>query len=174
MGQMDQWEQQFRQLQIRYEKFFNGAEAIPPEEMRDQLGRQLKMLHNARLNSSETFRLGSLEARFNSYSELFNRRQRHAEEGKSRAAAARMAEEQGPDPSAGITIGTRADSEAVNALYAGLAQGPRAPKFDLDSFGSYLERQATLIRQKTGCEKVQFRIEQDGDKPRLKAKAIRD
>ena len=171
---MDHWELGFRQLQIDYEKFFNGADPIPPEESRRRLGAQLKHLRNSRLSSAEQFRLGTLEARFNSYGELFNRRQRQVEEGLNRAAAARAAHSDGPDPHQGVTVGSRVGSDAVHALYTGLSQGGQPPKFDLASFGEYLEHQAALIRQKTGCEKVQFRIEPDGQKMRLKAKPIRD
>jgi hypothetical protein len=174
-GMMDRWEVQFRQLQIDYEKFFNGAETIPPETERNRLGAELRRLRNSRLSSAEQFRLGTLEGRFNSYSELFNRRQRQVEQGLHRAAARQAAgKSAGLDPRQGVTVGTQVESAAVDALYTGLSKGARPPKFDLDSFGKYLEHQATLIRQKTGCEKVQFRIEQDGDKMRLKAKPIRD
>jgi hypothetical protein len=171
---MDRWEVQFRQLQIEYEKFFNGAETIPPDEARRKLETDLRQLRNARLSSAERFRLGTLEARYNSYSELFNRRQRQFEQGAHRAGLAKVKGETGPDARQGVTVGSSLGNDAVQALYVGLSQGAKAPKFDLASFGEYLERQARLIRQKTGCEKVQFRVEQDGEKMRLKAKPVRD
>ena len=78
------------------------------------------------------------------------------------------------DPREGITLGGSFDSEAVEALYQGLASGPDAPKFDLDSFQTYLDRQATALREKTGCSQVQFRLAAEDGKIKLKARPIAD
>jgi len=65
----------------------------------------------------------------------------------------------------------------VAALYHGLAGGDagdkrEGPRFDLASFGSYLERQAAAIRVKTGCEEVQFRLAAEDGKLKLKARPL--
>jgi hypothetical protein len=65
------------------------------------------------------------------------------------------------------------DPAAVEALYHGLAAGPgEGPRFDLASFGSYLERQAAALHGRTGCTAVQFRLAEEDGKLKLKARPI--
>lgn len=173
---IDQLERDFRDLQIEFERFFNGAVVIPPETRRQQLQDSLRRVRNSPfLTSADSFRLGTFEARFNSYNELFNRRLRDREEGRRGPAARPVEAERSPhDVRQGVAIGEAPDAAAVEALYTGLAKSGRPPKFDLDSFGTYLAHQAAAIRQKTGCAEVQFRLEDDDDgSVRLKARPIR-
>ena len=64
-------------------------------------------------------------------------------------------------------------AEAVEALYQGLASRPGdGPKFDLDSFEKYLARQVAALREKTGCDQVQFRLAEEDGKLKLKARPV--
>lgn len=169
---LDRFEANLQRLRVEFEKFFNGALALPPDELRQQLSDELRRLRGiSQLSSVDQFRLNGAEARFNSYHELFNRRLRDLEEGRAAAPVA-VPEIRKHDPRRGVEIGERADAEAVESLFAGLAAGPTPPKFDLDTFGRYLEKQAATIRQKTGCKTVRFRLEDDAGKIRLKAKPV--
>ena len=173
---LDHLGRDIQQLRVDFERFFNGALPFPPEELRGRVQAQIRNLRGmANLATAvDTFRLGDLEARFNSYNELFNRRLRDAEEG--RLAAVRPAPPPAPrkyDPAQGIVFGDRVDPEAVEALYQGLAAAPGgSPRFDLDSFQTYLSRQATAIREKTGCTQVQFRLALEDGKVKLKARPV--
>ncbi|MCH9648555.1 MAG: hypothetical protein K0U98_09965 [Deltaproteobacteria bacterium] len=171
---LDLFERALRQLQVEYEKFFSGALPLPPEDDQQSLRFELRRLRSlSQLGSADLFRLGGLEARFNSYSELFNRRLRDFEEGRSRRARAQLAENAALDPQAGIVVGGSLKAGAVEALYTGLSRGGAAPKFDLGTFENYLQRQLQGIRQKTGCSEVQFRLEKQDGKIKLKAKPMK-
>jgi hypothetical protein len=209
-----------QQLRVDFERFFSGALHHPPEELRHRIQAQLRQLRNASaMTAVDRFRLGDLEARHNSYNELFSRRLREREEGRPRAGTLKSATPppahptsltplkplKSPppappsryDPQAGIVIGRSPDPGAVAALYEGLtavtagqggaplagvtgstvgsdsAGGAAAgPRFDLASFGSYLQRQAAAIRDKTGCEDVQFRLAAEDGKLKLKARPV--
>jgi hypothetical protein len=172
---LDQLGRDIQQLRVDFERFFNGALPFPPDELRGRIQAQLRNLRGMSMIAAvDNFRLGDLEARFNSYNEMFNRRLRDAEEG--RHAAARPAP--GPaaqrfDPAAGIVVGDRIDPEAAEALYQGLAAAPgESVRFDLDSFQTYLTRQAAAIREKTGCAQVQFRLASEDGKLKLKARPV--
>lgn len=173
--EIDQVAREVQQLRIDIERFFSGALPLPPEELRNRLQAQLRQLRNRNASSvADSFRLGELEARFNSYNELFNRRLRDLEEGRR---AARPAAAPPPPPridvEKGVVVRDKVDPEAAEALYTGLRAGPsEGPKFDLDSFQAYLERQAAAIRQKTGCAQVQFRLAQEDGKMKLKARPV--
>ncbi|HKH43143.1 MAG TPA: MXAN_5187 C-terminal domain-containing protein [Thermoanaerobaculia bacterium] len=172
---LDQLSREIRQLQIEYEKFFNGALPTPPEELRSRIQAQIRNLRNLKITSTmDNYRLGDVEARFNSYNELFNRRLREREEGRRPGLIhAAPPERRRYDPREGITFGGRFDPEAVEALYQGLAARPGdGPKFDLDSFEKYLARQVAALREKTGCDQVQFRLAEEEGKLKLKARPV--
>ncbi len=165
-----------QQLRVDFERFFNGALPFPPEELRGRVQAQIRQLRGMSnlATAVDNFRLSDMEDRFNSYNELFNRRLRDTEEG--RHAAARPAappESRLHDPAQGIVFGDRIDPQAAEALYQGLAASPGdGPRFDLDSFQTYLARQVTAIREKTGCTQVQFRLAAEDGKIKLKARPV--
>ena len=171
---LDLLQRDIRQLQIDFERFFNGGLPLPPEELRNRIQAQLRFLRNLSITAAvDSFRLSDLEARFNSYNEMFNRRLRDAEEGRGPHRVVAFVEKQRFDPRGGIVFGSDIDSEAAEALYHGLASGPGdGPKFDLDSFQTYLRRQTEAIRQKTGCDEVQFRVAEEDGRLKLKARPV--
>jgi hypothetical protein len=154
-------------LRVDYERFFNGALQIPPEEQKTAIQRHIRRLRNANLQgAAETFRLGSLEARFNSLNELYTRRLRDHEEGRGRRSVAAGASSSGHDVGRGVVLDESVNSGAVQALYTGLQRRPgEGPQFDLDSFRSYLRRQVS--------REVQFRVLEEDGKMKLKAKPLR-
>lgn len=174
---LDQLGREIQTLRVDFERFFNGALPWPPEELRGRVQAQIRNLRGMTQMATavDNFRLNDLEARFNSYNELFNRRVRDVEEG--RIAAARAAVPAAPvrryDPERGIVFGERVDPEAAEALYQGLAAAPGdSPRFDLDSFQTYLARQVAALREKTGCREVQFRLATEDGKVKLKARPV--
>ena len=172
---LDQLAREIRQLQIEFEKFFNGALPTPPEELRNRIQAQIRHLRTLKIQSTlDNYRLGDLEARFNSTNELFNRRLRDREEGRRQAGhPAAHPERRRYDAREGVTLGGSFDPEAVEALYQGLASRPGdGPKFDLDSFEKYLARQVASLREKTGCDQVQFRLAEEDGKLKLKARPV--
>lgn len=170
---LDQLGRDIRQLQIDFERFFNGGLPLPPDELRTRIQNQIRSLRNLTISASvDNFRLGDLEARFNSYNELFNRRVRDREEGRHQPHRPLVVEKPRYDPEAGIVFGSKVDPEAVEALYQGLAGRGEGPKFDLDSFQTYLAKQAAALREKTGCTEVQFRLANEDGKLKLKARPV--
>lgn len=173
---LDQLGRDIQQLRVDFERFFNGALPFPPDELRGRVQAQIRQLRGMTnlATAVDTFRLGDMEARFNSYNELFNRRVRDNEEGRHPAARpAPPPASRRYDPEQGIVFGDRIDPQAAEALYQGLAATPgEGPRFDLDSFQTYLARQVNAIREKTGCAQVQFRLAAEDGKIKLKARPV--
>ena len=173
---LDQLGRDIQQLRVDFERFFNGALPFPPEELRGRVQAQIRQVRGMTnlATAVDTFRLGDMEARFNSYNELFNRRLRDTEEGRHPAARPAVPPpSRRYDPAQGIVFGDRIDPQAAEALYQGLAASPgEGPRFDLDSFQTYLARQVTAIREKTGCTEVQFRLAAEDGKIKLKARPV--
>lgn len=163
-------------MRIEYEKFFNGARAVPPEELREQIQIEIRVLRNSNLRGvAENFRLSQVEARFNSLGELYGRRLRQVEEGRGPLVVATPRREARFDPDRGVELGENLDPAAVEALYQGLSRGPgEGPRFDLESFRGYLEKQVGALRARTGCSRVRFRVEADGERTKLKARPLTD
>ncbi len=172
IDQLDRWIQEFR---VEYERFLNGNLEVPPEPLRQQIARELREVRGINLKSvEENFRLANTEARFSSYCELFGRRVRAQEEGTAPAGTHRGGASSAADPARGLLIDGAMADEAVTALYQGLHRKAGAqPRFDLESFRTYLNRQLESIRDKTGCDRVLFRIAEEDGKMKLRAKPIR-
>lgn len=159
------------QFRIDGQRFFAGDLKLPPDELRDEIKVNLRRLQSSKLaTSADKFRLGSLEARFNSQSELFGRRLREREQGGPRRKAERP--ELAHDPRAGVVLSREG---AVEALYKGiyLSDGRSRPAMDLDRFRDHLRKQAEAIRAKTGASDIQFRIAEENGKMKIKAKPIK-
>lgn len=171
---LDHLSRDIQQLRIDFERFFAGDLHVPPDELRTRIQTRIRSLRShSGLSAVESFRLGDLEARLNSYSELFNRRLRDREEGRLRQAArATPAPEGRFDPTAGIVVSRQPDEAAVTALFQGLVSAPGGQSVDLETFKTYLSRQAAAIREKTGCEDVQFRVTTEDGKVKLKARPL--
>lgn len=175
-GDLNRLDRSIQELRIEIERFFNGASPTPPEELKTRIQRQIRQLRNANLQgAADHFRLGSLEARFNSLNELFNRRLRSQETGQGPGRQSTGAVQTSRhDPRRGVVLDEAVEPGAVEALYTGLHQRPgEGPRFDLDSFRNYLQRQISTLRDKTGCREVQFRLSEEDGKLKLKAKPLR-
>lgn len=160
-----------RRLKVDFDRFFNGALPVPPENQRRRLTRMLRRARTMPTQTfAERFMLSTLEARFNTLSELFNRRLR---ENETSGPARAQRPEPGHDPQQGVVLGADMDPEAVTALYDRLydSAGRRA-KTDFGSFQTYLRRQVDTLRRRTGCREVRFRVTLAGDEPALKAKPL--
>lgn len=172
------FEKSLELLRVEFEKFMNGAVKLPPEELQAELAAEMKRLRNLTLKTAaDQFRLSGVEARYNSFSELLNRRLRRREEGRGErpAVVARPAEPRRPvppDPESGIAVGERLDPAAAHALYQALATQGATPQLDLAGFTGYLEQQLHSIRSKTGCSTVQFRVAREDGRLKLKARPL--
>jgi len=171
---IDRVSEEIDAFRVEFEKFFAGARQTPPEELRERIRGALRRLRaDPTTQLADNFRIGQLEARFNSFSEMFNRRVREREEGRGPSRPAVPPPPAEPDAARGVVVDGPVADAAARALYEGLTRDPRsAERFDYQSFRRYLERQAEAIRARTGCSGVRFRLASEGGRIKLKAKPI--
>jgi hypothetical protein len=169
--ELDRLEQDIHALRVDFDRFLAGELDVPPEQAREAIRTQIVSLQGAAKTAVDAFRLSALEARFHSYSELFNRRLRARE---SHHAPPRRVARQPADPKNGIVFGQHIDADAVAPLHRHLYRDQASGAMDLGAFASYLARQHQLIRERTGCSKVSFRIVEEDGKKKLKAKPVRE
>lgn len=176
-GQIARLGKEIEQMNLLYRRALAGDPGLDVEALdrvEDTIRRTLRRLHDTNLQRAvDRFRLSNLEARFHTYLEMFQRRQRRQEEGRDPIVGSRAGSAPGSDPSRGVLVGRQPAPEAVEALFEDLySKSGRRLKMDRDTFQAYLERQVSQIRDKTGCESVQFRLEGEGDSVKLKARPV--
>jgi hypothetical protein len=189
---LDRLDVAIRQLQVKWDLFFNGAERKPPTELQTQVETLVRRYANAEIrNNGERFRYQGLSARFTSFNELWQKRLRAREEGKVFGLHGLRADQLPPPPpppappasGRGTALGEfrvsdpAHDTPAVRALYERYAEergrtgeGP-APAFE--SFRDLIGKQTARILAEKGASAVDFRIETKGGKVSLKARIVK-
>jgi len=188
-------------LQKEWDRFFSGQERKAPFEAKQRLDRLVRRYVGVEIrNNIERFRFQSLTAKYNTLSDLWNRRLRAIEEGRPltsvqlkhvREAAAETAATAAlpPPVSAGSkpadTSGARVevrlstlrdDEQGVKALYeqfraARASVGESEVKFE--SFRKLIAQQRTRLLEEKDAVAVDFRVALQDGKVALKAKPVR-
>jgi hypothetical protein len=180
LQQLDTLERDLRSMRIEFERFFAGGADVAPESLVLELARRIRDLRLLTHGVAEGFRLTTLEAQFNSYREMFQRRLRSREIGAETSHLPQRAADEPPppervviDPRQGIVVRERVPSEVAEALHRELCQGnSKLGKVDATTLLGFLERQAADLRARTGCSSVRFRLVQEEGELRLKAKPV--
>ena len=189
---LDRIDVTIRQLQVKWDMFFSGAEKKPPLDLQAQVDVLLKRYANIEIrNNGERFRYQSLSARYTSFNELWQKRLRVREEGKVFGMHGLRAEQLPPPASlppppatprgagpAEFRVGDASrDTAAVRALYQRFAEersrvgeGP-APAFE--TFRTLIEQQTSRLRSEKGAQAVDFRLETKNGKVSLKARLVK-
>jgi hypothetical protein len=184
-----------RQLQVKWDLFFNGAERKPPSELQTQVETLIKRLNNSEIrNNGDRFRFQGLSARYTTFNELWQKRLRAREEGRAFGRHGIKAEDSAPMRPAALAealthvphpetprefrvVDAASDASAVRALYDHYVEerkraGEAAPA-PFDSFQALIGKQAQKIRAEKGAAAVDFRLETKDGKVSLKAKVVK-
>lgn len=182
-----------RQLQIEWEKFFSGVEKKPPNEDKDRLEAVIRRYAYTEIrNNAERFRYQSLVARYNTFSELWNKRLRAREEGRvaglhvprtlASLAPSASAPPAPPARAASPTGEVRIqqpdrDVEALRSLFdqflAKRKETGETGAVKFEAFQKLVSQQATRILAAKGAKAVDFRLETKDGKVSLKAKVVK-
>jgi len=92
---LEQIEHAIRKLKIAYELYFCGTEKIPPIKQREELDRLVRKYSGMNFpNTGDRFYFNTVQNRYHSYAELWNKQMRMREEGR-------------------LTVGRRVDTDGV-------------------------------------------------------------
>jgi hypothetical protein len=171
-SELDDIQQQMKELEIRYEQYFAGVEKREPYNERKNLARRIRHYTNRRIVWTDLkFRYQGIASRFASYSQYWDRILRLIDEGKYHrhtsklnAPPAAAGKETEAAPS-GPTEAQRLQQELAKAREdCGLkGAAPSAEKV-----AAFLDTQREKIRQKYGDKAVAFSIDTSDGKPRIK------
>ncbi len=161
-----------RKLETEYNMFFAGQSKRPPWETRRRLDQMLDRLDRAYITSSvDRFRLGTLQSRYATFSELWERALRAREEGRpgpfsktARASAPAPAQAAPPADkvygAATLTNG-EAEGDVARVLYKSLVEARAAvgtaERLPFSRFADIVKGQLAKFQQ-SGSAAVAFRV----------------
>jgi septation ring formation regulator EzrA len=190
-------------LQKEWERFFSGQERKAPFEAKQRLDRLVRRYVGVEIrNNVERFRFQSLTAKYNTLSDMWNRKLRAIEEGRpltsvqlkhvreAEAEAAAASPPLAARPSAGsrtmetpgptlaeVRLSTlRDDEQGVKALYDQF-KAARASvgesEVKFESFKKLIAQQRSRLLEEKDAVAVDFRVALQDGKVALKAKPVR-
>ncbi|MBK5254719.1 MAG: hypothetical protein JJE39_01660 [Vicinamibacteria bacterium] len=179
-------------LQKDWERFFSGQERKAPFEAKQRLDRLVRRYVGVEIrNNIERFRYQSLTAKYNTLSDLWNRKLRAIEEGRPLSSSQlKLVREATVEPVAApaprsapgsgrseVRLSTlREDDQGVKDLYkqfraARASVGESEVKFE--SFRNLIAQQRARLLEEKDAVAVDFRIAMQDGKVALKAKPVR-
>lgn len=170
-------------LRIEYERFFAGDMKLPPNSSRRKVEDTLKRLGNSEIErAAERFRLQTLQSRYNSMREVWEKRLQAREEGRASIAAPRpvlgtlpgapAGAEGGARPNAGPPSSVEKKRVDFSPLFdryvaARKSLGEDVSKLRYERFEELVKKQADEIRKRTGSSRLVFEIQTVDGKVKL-------
>jgi uncharacterized protein (UPF0248 family) len=165
-------ESTLRRLETEYNMFFAGQLPKPPLETRKGVEALLRRYDRAYIQSAvDRFRLSTLQSRFSTFAELWDRALRAREEGRAgpfyKPPRPEAPEDSGPAPTADrilrvTTVGDPVrDEDKIEALYDSLVEARRVvgndEAFPYHRFVQIVKAQMTRLKA-AGSQEVAFRV----------------
>jgi hypothetical protein len=192
--EMNLLESHLRRLKIEYEVFFNNPQKKPPSDLEWKVVTLLrKFSDGSRMSFSQRFRYNEIAQRYAIYSDLWRKKSRIREEGYRRPQDALLSvqgvrEEEhqqkhkvygvnhhGDQPFVVECSDATTEGEKVERLYQALAAAKKKNgenvSGSLDSFKSFVQKKTQEIRKQHKCERVEYAVEVQDGKVKLRAKA---
>jgi hypothetical protein len=148
----------FRLLEREYEQWFSGALPKPPSDTQkicEDIVRRYNISPPRNLSEQSLFSM--LQARFNTYMEMWNRRTRLKEEG--RLPGQRESKRSTPKPPPPAPAPSDPFREVFDSFVAAKQKaGEATTKLNYESFRKTLEKQADQIRAAKGFKDVDFGV----------------
>ncbi len=153
----------FRLLEREYEQWFSGALPKPPSDTQricEEIVRRYNVSPPRNLSEQSLFSM--LQARFNTYMEMWNRRTRLKEEGRipgGRESAKRTPPKAAPPPRSAPRLRRSPFRQVFDSFVAAKQKaGEATTKLNYESFRKTLEKQADQIRAAKGFKDVDFGV----------------
>lgn len=181
--QLNRLEEDIRRLRIEFDIFFNGAAKRPPYDTKGRVETLIKRLGDDRtLNYAQRFRYNTLIARYNAFRDLWRRIMQTREEGRDAISASRVIvkkRNQVAQPSVSfVCADAHKDVTTIKSLYESLIEAKRqcgesVEDLSFPRFHSLIASKADGLKERLGCERVQFSVTIDRGHVSFKARADR-
>ncbi|HWC16512.1 MAG TPA: MXAN_5187 C-terminal domain-containing protein [Terriglobales bacterium] len=191
--ELNQLDDNVRRLKIEFDIFFGGGAKKPPTELEWRVQVAMKKYSDGRrMTYGQRFKFNTIQQKFAIYNSLWQQKLRIKEEGYRRPQDALLAIQGVRDADAADHHGVVEINEAepfriacsdveteqsrVKALYdamldAGKQLKAKAPAGSFESFQKFVKKKTDQLRKEYGTSAVEFAVEVEDGKVRLKAKA---
>lgn len=170
--ELDEIQQQMKDLEIRYEQYFAGVEKREPVNERKNLARRIRYYTNRRIVWTDLkFRHQGIVSRFMTYSQYWDRILRLIDEGKYHRHTARLNAPATAEPSPQKkSASNRSEAERLQKELAEArkACGIKGETPTAEKVATFLDTQREKIRERYGNREVIFSIDSSDGKPRIK------
>lgn len=169
------------QLKLDYEKYFIGTRPTEPAQLRSEVQKTVIRWSNTRItNTALRFKFNSLNGRYQAFKRQWDNILRQIEAGtyKRHVFKADLHDRErglsgGPAGAAAKPATGKSSETSLFETYrdAMLATGQSASGLTPEKLQKAIAKQAAAIKQKYGCEKVDFKVVVSDGKVKLKAAA---
>ena len=191
--ELSQLEKDIRQLRIEYDSYFAGGRPRPPQDIEWRVQNLIRKYNATRMNYAQRFRFEGLVSRYAKFSELWRQRLRQKEAGLSPYLSAGVAAREAAEVEMGRGEATAApaaarseeyrlavsdplhEPEKVHQLYRTLVEAKQqaGEKADVnfEQFHKFVRQKTEELKQKMGCQAVEYVVAVEKGQVKLKAKA---
>ena len=181
-----------RRLKIEYDVYFGGGAKKPPTDLEWRVQSTIKKYMDGRMNNAQRFRYNTMVNRYAIFNALWQKKLRIKEEGYRRPQDAILSiqgvrddpahleqeqKENGGKPLFAMTCADPDDDrEKLVQLYNQLQDAMRksgggiSASQSFDSFYSFIRKKTDQLRTDYGCHSVEYSVQREQGKVRLKAK----
>jgi len=177
-----------RQLEVEYDQFLSGKVRIQPMKTETEVQRMIRVYSTRGIqNPSLRFRYTNIVARYNSFKNVWERKVREMEEGRSfgrpRRAASRPPSRPAvsrPPPRRNFVAcdlqEEKGNMEDIFSSYKDLRSecGESTERLRLENFTRLLSEKVDRLKKAKQCEKVEIRIRRDKDKCRILVRPVKE
>ena len=176
--ELNKLEDDIRRLKVEYEIYFNGASPRPPHDTLYRVDNLIKRYSadQSKLNFSQRYRFATLVQKYAINSQLWRRKLQEKEEGRSLTGAPKRPVEAPPSDGVVRVVCSDPTTEAgkVEQLLHAMQDakrraGDRTGGLDAAAFQKFIQEKTQQIKDKLGCNKVQFSVSVEGGKVKFKA-----
>lgn len=179
--QLVRLEDDVRKLKVEFDIYFNGSSKRPPYDTKGRVETLIKRLADERqLSYAQRYQYNSLVARYTSFRDLWRRTVQDREEGRGFIRGGPKKEKDARPAAAERTTfvcgDAHADAPTVKSLYDRLIEakrqcGERVEDFSFAQFQRMLAQKTETLKERLGCERVQYSVGLEGGRVQFKAKA---
>jgi len=170
-----------KMLKNEYEQYFMGTRRRVPFLLRGEVQKMVAYYANVPIrNTGYRFKFNNLRARFFAFRRHWDRILREIEEGRyerhifqAKLHERERAERASARPPGASGEETKPEDVFESYLSAREACGQGNASITREKLDALMEKQATRLREKSGCREVKFRVVVEGGKAKLKVSPVR-
>ena len=186
-SKLNEIERSIFMIKVGYEKYFNGIERFEPLKELGDLKRVIRSLYTQPINNTQQrYRFTQLKARLSSLEMYWKRNVSMMERGvhpkqqfraNLRANKVQDASTRHEEAKALQNMERQQEERRYRSVYDQLIEARKqtgqSTELSYDSIRESLKRQSRVIKSKFKCDDVQFRVDIQDGKPKMKAVPVR-